>query len=453
MNMNFDVYIEENSQVRLLNEVIDEIYFTKDYTVQSKWTGEIPEDIVMKILIFGYMNGAFSSRKIEQLCKRDIYFWWLLDGFPKPDHCTISRFRKKMGEQIEKVFYDVVKYLLNMGEISGENLFIDGTKLEANANRYTFVWKKSVEKNELKLRSKLPAILDEIHSAYGVKFPENTPVSDMIATLSSLMTRFGIKRVSGIGHRKSAYQKALEKLEEYAEKMALYVEWIKEKHLESADEFVKKLSALFVSYRTEMINVLTARGIIFHNRIPDMLASLKVGFDILLEYLCDNEQIGKDDVISYRWTFDEILIENVSKSSSLVENENISYQFCEKLESLIDSGRCSLNMLGNDTDLGRKGFIGFEDDTHYYLIMNAAMSEINKLSRELGDSFSIGRNNLIQQLADDKIIITNGKRNTTTIRAGTTRMISVAVLDKVRIESLLSGSVCPPTSEVGQVGE
>lgn len=44
-----------------------------------------------------------------------------------------------MGEQIEIVFYDVIKYLLNMGEISGENLFIDGTKIEANANRYTYV--------------------------------------------------------------------------------------------------------------------------------------------------------------------------------------------------------------------------------------------------------------------------------------------------------------------------
>lgn len=168
------------------------------------------------------MNGAFSSRKIEQLCKCDIYFWWLLDGFKKPDHCTISRFRKKMGDQIERVFYDVVKYLLNMGEISGENLFIDGTKLEANANRYTFVWKKSVEKKELKLCSKLPSILDEIHSAYGVKFPENTPVPDMIAALSSLMTRFGFIRVTGKGHHKSSYQKALEKLEEYAEKLALY---------------------------------------------------------------------------------------------------------------------------------------------------------------------------------------------------------------------------------------
>ncbi|MBR1384617.1 MAG: hypothetical protein IJ555_12535 [Ruminococcus sp.] len=199
--------------------------------------------------------------------------------------------------------------------------------------------------------------------------------------------------------------------------------------------------------------MLSERRIIFYTRIPEMLACLKIGFDILLEYLCDKDQIGSGDVVSYQKTFDEILIENIRSSSGLVENESISYQFCEKLISLIESGRCSLNPLGNDTDTGRKGFIGFYDDDHYYLIMNAAMSEINKLSRELGYSFSVGRNNLIQQLADDKIIITNGKRNTTTIRAGASRMISVAVLDKARIESLLSGSVCPPTSEVGQVGE
>ena len=222
MNMNFDIYIEENSQVRLLNDVINEIYYTADYTVQSEWTGEIPEDIMMKILIFGYMNGAFSSRKIEQLCKRDIYFWWLLDGFKKPDHSTISRFRKKMGEQIERAFYDVVKYLLNMDEISGENLFIDGTKIEANANRYTFVWRKSVAKNEEKLRAKLPIILDEIDSAFGIRFPQNTSVPDMIVTLSSLMKNLGIVRVNGSGHHKSSYQKALEKLEEYAEKLAQY---------------------------------------------------------------------------------------------------------------------------------------------------------------------------------------------------------------------------------------
>ena len=220
--MNYEVYIEESSLVRVLGTVIDEIYLKEDYTIVSRWNGAVPEDIMMKILIYGYMNSAFSSRKIEQLCKRDIHFWWLLDGFNKPNHCTISRFRQKMGDQIEKVFYAAVKYLLNAGEISGKNLFIDGTKIEANANRYSFVWKKAVTKNEQKLRAKLPGILDEISSAYGVRFPENTDVSVMISTLSSLAEKLGIERVSGKGHHKSVYQKALEKLEEYHQKMQQY---------------------------------------------------------------------------------------------------------------------------------------------------------------------------------------------------------------------------------------
>ena len=134
--------------------IVKRVFYAKICSVQlyeqceAADDGAIPEDIMMKILIYGYMNDSFSSRKIEQLCKRDIHFMWLLDGFGAPDHSTISRFRQKMGEQIERVFYAVVKYLLNMKEISGENLFIDGTKIEANANRYTFVWKKAVSKNE-----------------------------------------------------------------------------------------------------------------------------------------------------------------------------------------------------------------------------------------------------------------------------------------------------------------
>ena len=235
--------------------------------------------------------------------------------------------------------------------------------------------------------------------------------------------------------------------------MHSYVDWIKEKYLGNADELVKKLSALFISYRTEMIKVLTERGIVFHNRIPDMLASLKIGLDFLLEFLCDKGQLDTGDIENYRSVFDEILIENISRTSSLIENENISYQFCEKLKSLLDSGRCSLNTLGNDEDISRKGFIGFEDDEHYYLIMNAAMSEINKLSRELGDSFSVGRNSLLQQLVDDRIIISNGKRNTTTIRVSSTRQMSLAVVDKKEVEVCLSRDLCPPSPSVESLPE
>lgn len=122
--------------------MIDEIYQTESFTAESEWTGKILEDILMKLLIYGYMNGAYSGRKIEECCKRDINFLWLLEAYSKPDHCMIARFRKKMGDRIEKVFFAIADQLLKKGEISGENIFIDGTKIEANANRYTFVWKR-----------------------------------------------------------------------------------------------------------------------------------------------------------------------------------------------------------------------------------------------------------------------------------------------------------------------
>ena len=213
---------------------------------------------------------------------------------------------------------------------------------------------------------------------------------------------------------------------------------------------MKKLSALFISYRTQMTKMLSERKIIFHTRVPEMLACLKVGFDILLDYLCDKGQIGSGDVISYRRTFDEILIENIRQSSGLVENESLSYQFCDKLTSLLDSGRCSLNSLGNNEDTSRKGFIGYADDSHYYLIMNAVMSEINRFSKEIGDGFAVGKTNLIKQLVEDRIIITNGKSNTTTVRVSPTVQKNVAVLDRKEIERRLYGSVCREFIDIGE---
>ena len=85
------------------------------------------EDIMIKVLIYGYMCGTYSSRKIETYCRRDINFMYLLENYTAPDHSTIARFRKNMPETIEAVFYKIVEKLLEKGEISGKNIFIDGT--------------------------------------------------------------------------------------------------------------------------------------------------------------------------------------------------------------------------------------------------------------------------------------------------------------------------------------
>ena len=85
--------------------------------------------------------------------------------------------------------------------------------------------------------------------------------------------------------------------------------------------------------------------------------------------------------------------------------------------------------------------------------MNSAISEINKLSRELGDSFAVGRNSLLQQLVDDGIIISNGKRSTQTVRVSSTRQMSLAKINKKEVEKRLSGDLCREFIDVGETAE
>ena len=112
----------------------------------------IPEDDSVILLIYAYMNDIWSSRKIELACKIDINFMWLLQGFKATNHNTIARFRTgRLEPIIDDSFNQFIIKLYENNELELKNLFIDGTKIEANANKYTFVWKKSVSKNEIKL--------------------------------------------------------------------------------------------------------------------------------------------------------------------------------------------------------------------------------------------------------------------------------------------------------------
>ena len=92
---------------------------------------------------------------------------FLLEGNKTPDHNTIARFRSKYFPQVkEQLMGELVNILMNLGEISLANVFIDGTKIEAYANRYTFVWKKRVLKDKTRLQEKikkeLPGLLKGI---------------------------------------------------------------------------------------------------------------------------------------------------------------------------------------------------------------------------------------------------------------------------------------------------
>nr|WP_330370914.1 transposase [Lachnoclostridium phytofermentans] len=110
---------------------------------------------LLKIVLYSYMNGDYSSRSMELKCKRDINFMFLLEGANAPDHATFARFRSiHFAPCSKRILAEMSNHLYDLGEISGETIFIDGTKIEACANKYTFVWEKSCFKESSKATSK-----------------------------------------------------------------------------------------------------------------------------------------------------------------------------------------------------------------------------------------------------------------------------------------------------------
>ena len=228
--LNFEVLIPEDDSVRLLSHLLEGLNYSKLYQAYSH-TGRKPSiepKILFKVLTYAYSNNIYSSRKIEAACKRDINFMWLLKGAKAPDHSTIARFRKEyLSETVEDLFCQMVKYLYSIGEIEFENLFVDGTKIEANANRYTFVWKKVVNKNEAKMFIKIQSCIEIINLTYMTRFAvaKDTLVEDIRNILSFIYEKIEkdhVELVHGIGKRKSKLQKLKEELEDYLERQEKY---------------------------------------------------------------------------------------------------------------------------------------------------------------------------------------------------------------------------------------
>ena len=160
-----DEDIAPNDPVRLVNSVVDSLdleRFRKLYRERGR--SPYHPRMMLKVIIYAYMNNIYSCRRIEQALRRDIHYIWLA-GYEKPDFVTINRFRLRVKDEIDNVFTKLVLILAERGLVSLDVEYIDGTKIESKANKYTFVWKKMVVKNRAKLQQKIRALLSQIDDA------------------------------------------------------------------------------------------------------------------------------------------------------------------------------------------------------------------------------------------------------------------------------------------------
>ena len=174
-----ELMIPADDPVRLLSAFVEGMDLTELYNTYDRVRkNQASPRQLLKIMIYAAMNGLFSSRDIETACRRDINFMYLLEGMPVPDHATIARFISlHLSTCSKNILSEVSSALFSLGEISGKTVFIDGTKIEANANKYTFVWKKSVTKNQARLFEKIITFVAECEAMYGLKIVYQDQVS------------------------------------------------------------------------------------------------------------------------------------------------------------------------------------------------------------------------------------------------------------------------------------
>ena len=209
--LNTEIIIPEDAPVRLTDAQLEELDYKRLYSAfSSKGRNPVTDPrVLFKVLAYANQIHIYSDRQIEDACRNRIDMIWLLNGESVPDHSTIARFKRRCAEEIEDLYYQYVNYLEKQGETDHEVVFIDGTKLESRAGRYTFCWRGTVEKNLSKVKQ---AVLKRtgLKTLLGLQKRQKHTKPDEL--------------VSGKGTRKSKEQREWEELETLREHWEKYAE-------------------------------------------------------------------------------------------------------------------------------------------------------------------------------------------------------------------------------------
>jgi transposase len=163
----YDDLVPANHPVRVVNEVIERIDISGlESSYKGGGTSSYHPRMLLKIVVYAYLRNIYSTRKMEQAVNENVHFMWLAAG-AKPDHNTISDFRsRRLKDHLKKIFNQVVMLLAEEGAISLKEVVLDGTKIEANANRYTFVWGKAIKKSRERIEQQLKELWRYVEQVY-----------------------------------------------------------------------------------------------------------------------------------------------------------------------------------------------------------------------------------------------------------------------------------------------
>jgi transposase len=223
---NLEDMVSANHPVRVVSEVIDRIdidIIIKKY--KGVGSSSYHPRMLLKVLVYGYLNNIYSSRRIEASVKENIYFMWL-SGMSQPDHHTINRFRsERLRNILKEVFAQIVLLLVDSGHVSLKEIYTDGSKIESVANRYSFVWGKAINTSRERIKQQLKELWAYTQKIAAAEKDDDTPPDfdkidseNVKATIEKIDAALKDKEVSKEVKQKLNYAKKKwpDKLEQYA---------------------------------------------------------------------------------------------------------------------------------------------------------------------------------------------------------------------------------------------
>ena len=213
--------VPQTHPARIVSRVIDHLDIS---SIESKYKGGgtscYNPRMLIKILVYSYMCNTFSGRKIERQLKENIIYMWL-SGYSTPDFRTLNLFRsQRLNGDFESIFAQVVELIHREGLVTLDVQYIDGTKVESVANKYTFVWKGAVDTYDERLKTKVDAILKQAEKVISSE-------EDQIGTTTGMNVEEFQRRIDNI----------VEKIEKVPSEMQKEIKKISKESLPKMKEY------------------------------------------------------------------------------------------------------------------------------------------------------------------------------------------------------------------------
>ena len=222
--------------------------------------------------------------------------------------------------------------------------------------------------------------------------------------------------------------------------MYAYLGWLRDRFLlteEKEESFVEWLRSKFSELRHGWRSKLTSAGITFHDRLPDTLSCLEIGYRMLTLFLKEKNALTYGQRKEMLAEFDKILLDHAHKQSAAVVADKPTHVFLRNLFAMAECGMVSITDKNNPRP--ENNLVGYEDGDYYYLLLDKAIGEVKRFCENTNQSFTLSSKALSKQLREEGLLDARGAANTESIHIGS-KSVRVCKIRKDEVRKILEGA-------------